>query len=241
MRPEIPRTSAAYEVEHRRNRRWGLAASVLVHVLLVLLFTRVVSLPISPHAAAGPRSADDRAAAGGGLQVVNMSEAQAQTQVEVVLVSEVAEAVPVPEPVPEPQEIEVAVEPTPARSLAMGSLATGSSSVGPLLGPGTTTGTGRGDGGDAEEGRFRLMPPSPRGLILPPSDRPRNVRGREFEVWVFVAADGRVVSDSTRLNPGTGDARFDRRLRDQAAQWVFEPARQAGRPVAAWFQYVIEL
>jgi len=78
-------------------------------------------------------------------------------------------------------------------------------------------------------------------MILPPADRPASVRGKEVEVWVFVTEQGRVIADSTRIHPSTGDRRFDERLRRQAAQWVFEPARKGGRPVAEWFQYVIGL
>jgi hypothetical protein len=52
---------------------------------------------------------------------------------------------------------------------------------------------------------------------------------------------GRVIADSTRLRPPTGDTRYDQQLRNQAAQWLFEPARRGGQPVAAWFEYTITL
>jgi hypothetical protein len=110
---------------------------------------------------------------------------------------------------------------------------------GPAEGPGLADGEGAGDGGTEAEGRFRVVPPRPKGMILPPSDRPADVRGREVEVWVYVAATGRVVADSTRLNPPTGDRRFDRRLREHASGWVFEAARRDGRPVGEWFRYTI--
>jgi hypothetical protein len=54
-----------------------------------------------------------------------------------------------------------------------------------------------------------------------------------------VNSAGRVVPDSTRLNPSTGDRKFDRRLREHAAGWVFEAALDHGRPVAEWFRYTI--
>jgi len=117
----------------------------------------------------------------------------------------------------------------------------GGNEKGPDTGPGLEGGTGRGDGGTAATGRFRVIPPSPRGMILPPSDRPSNVKGKEIAIWVFVNEMGRVVPDSTRLQPSTGNPSFDERLRRQAAQWIFEPARRGGRPVAEWFQYVISL
>ncbi|NIP60097.1 MAG: hypothetical protein GWM92_17380, partial [Gemmatimonadetes bacterium] len=65
--------------------------------------------------------------------------------------------------------------------------------------------------------------------------------GTEVQVWVFVDERGRVVPDSTRLRPPTDDRAFNRRLVEEAAQWVFEPARQGGEAVAAWFPYTISM
>ena len=107
------------------------------------------------------------------------------------------------------------------------------------MGPGTETGTGRGDGGTADEGLNRVIAPSPRGMILPPSDRPGSVKGMTVTVYVFVAANGSVVADSTRISPSTGDSKFDRRLREDAAQWKFRPGMRGGTPIAAWFPYTI--
>jgi hypothetical protein len=105
--------------------------------------------------------------------------------------------------------------------------------------PGLEGGQGRGDGGTAAEGFFRLVPPSPRGMIIPPMNR--SLRGKQVEVWVFVDATGRVVADSTRLNPPTSDRGFNRRLIQEAAEWVFNPARKDDLPVAAWFPYTISM
>jgi hypothetical protein len=105
--------------------------------------------------------------------------------------------------------------------------------------PGIGEGQGRGDGGTAAEGFFRMVPPSPRGLIIPPTNR--SLRGRQVEVWVFVDAVGKVVADSTRLNPPTSDRAFNRRLIEEAAEWVFNPATKSGEPVAAWYPYTISM
>jgi hypothetical protein len=112
---------------------------------------------------------------------------------------------------------------------------------GAAAGPGADTGSGQGVGGAGEGGLFRVVPPTPRGLILPPSDRPGKVRGKSVDVWVFVTATGRVVADSTRLAPSSGDRKFDDKLRDQAAEWVFSPGLREGQPVAEWFKYTIIL
>jgi hypothetical protein len=50
-----------------------------------------------------------------------------------------------------------------------------------------------------------------------------------------------VVADSTRLDPRTGNGSFDDRLKKQAAEWVFDPARKDGRAIAEWFKYTIVL
>jgi outer membrane biosynthesis protein TonB len=235
-----PRTAAWFDRRHRRIWRWSIVVSLLFHLLIVLLFREARLIPPSPFAAAGPRAGDATAAAGGGTQVVAlnvMPEIQPQPVVE--------EAVPEPVPTPEPEPEIVIEDPKPVVT----AIPTRIEGTGPVgqgrgaeAGPGTETGTGQGDGGTGEEGLFRVVPPSPRGLILPPSDRPGSVRGKEVDVWVFVSANGRVIADSTRLDPRTtGNGGFDDRLKKQAAEWVFEPARRGGQAIAEWFRYTIVL
>lgn len=209
----------------------GIAVSLLGHILLFLLFLGDVAIPVSPFSAAGERRGSDRAARGGGMEAIQLATPTEQPP-----------APPPPVPVPSPQvetppeEPEMMVE-VPAIALATGIASPGD--PGPAIGPGLADGDGEGDGGTDAEGLFRVVPPRPRGLILPPSDRPADVRGREVEVWVYVSAAGKVVADSTRLLPPTGDRRFDRRLRDHASGWVFEPGRRDGRAVGEWFRYTI--
>ncbi len=108
-----------------------------------------------------------------------------------------------------------------------------------VAGPGLAQADGAGDGGTAESGRFRNVPPSPRGIIMPPSNR--NVRGQRIEVWVFVDERGRVVADSTQLRPPTSDGDFNARILREAAEWVFEPGKEGGEAVASWFPYTISM
>jgi outer membrane biosynthesis protein TonB len=222
------------ELEHRWDRvfRWALVASVLFHVVVLLMFRQQQMLPESPLAAAGERAGDPRAAAGGGMEMVNIQVATPPVPEEVV------EPVPVPEPEPQP-EPEVKPQEPLQSSQTPGQQASAGEGRGQEAGPGTETGTGRGDGGTSDEGLYRVTAPSPRGMILPPSDRPSRVRGKTITVYVFVADNGSVVSDSTRINPSSGDARFDRRLRDDASQWKFRPGMRGGTPIAAWFPYVL--
>ena len=200
--------------------RTGLLISVLFHALLFLAWRGSV-VPDSPLAAAGPAAGDNRAAAGS-MQALNV-----RTRPSVPIV-------PPPLPIPtdiavEPIEFVAEVEVDPA-SVA-------GDAPGELDAPGLDVGTGLGDGGTADSGLFRLQPPVPRGLIIPPdNDR---LRGTEVQVWVFVDEAGRVVADSTRLEPATRDGDFNRRLIREASEWVFLPAQLDGEAVASWFPYRI--
>jgi hypothetical protein len=220
--------------QERRIWRMAFLASLVLHVLIFLLGPHG-SVLISPFSAAGPRTGDDRAAEGT-MEAVALRSAP----------PDVAQPIPVPVldvALPEPEEI--APDATPEVDVAPPEL--------PQPGQGTTEGsdpeergdagipgaTGEGDAGTAEEGRFRVVPPAPRGMIMPPTNR--DLRGTEVEVWVFVDERGRVVADSTRLEPPTRDRRFNQELIRQAAEWVFEPARQEGEAVASWFPYRINM
>ncbi len=63
------------------------------------------------------------------------------------------------------------------------------------------------------------------------------LKDRGVAIWVWVDRMGRVVPDSTRLEPPTSDRRLNERLIAEAADWIFAPARQGGETVASWFDY----
>ena len=222
------------EDKDRRYARavvWGMAISILAHGALFLVFS-ARPFPVAPFAAAGERMGDVRAAPGGGLAAVQLTPPTGPLE----------PPPPIPEPTPDvmdvtPPEPELMPEEIPA--IALGDEVAPPGTEGPTEGPGLADGEGAGDGGTEQEGRYRAVPPRPRGLILPPSERPDEVRGKEIEVWVFVTAEGEVHPDSTRLRPSTGDRGFDRRLREHAAGWVFDAALEDGRPVGEWFRYTI--
>jgi outer membrane biosynthesis protein TonB len=232
--PTTSRSQAHWRRWDRIFRR-SLVASVLLHALLVWLFRESHPVPQVEFGAAGPEADDDRAAAGGGMELITLVEARppAEPEPEPVPVEPVPVPVEVPREVPPPPE-----EPVRASSQSTGQTASAGEGRGRDAGPGTERGTGAGDGGSAESGRG-VSAPVPRGLILPPSDRPNSVRGKTVTVYVFVDVRGGVVRDSTRLDPSTGDSRFDNRLKQQAGEWRFRPATQAGEPIASWFPYTI--
>ncbi|HKJ02024.1 MAG TPA: hypothetical protein VJ997_06200 [Longimicrobiales bacterium] len=217
-------------VERRRQERkiWrtGLLLSLVVHLLLFLEWQGPV-IPDSPFSARGPRAGDYRAA-GGSMEAMNLS-------------------VPASRPIirpPVPLAVEIEVEPV---VIAADPAPDPASVLGEAPGRGTGTGSGdasgagpgRGGGGNADEGLYRLEPPTPRGMIIPPANK--NLKGTTVEVWVFVNEQGRVVPDSTRLNPPTKDGGFNQRLMREAAEWVFRPATKAGQAVASWFPYQISM
>jgi hypothetical protein len=233
----------------RANREWGrvyavgLMLAVLFHVLVLLLW-RAHEIPIMHVAAAGPASDDQLAAAGGGggMQVIEVRVHEAAPDAVALVPIPEVEVEVVVEPTPDPvaQPAPVTVPQVPAPQPGTGQVGTGGDQ-GTATGPGTTDGTGLGSGGTEAAGdASRIVPPRPRGMIIPPTDRPRDVRG-DVKVWVYVDANGRVVADRTRLEPPTSDANYNRRLRRSAAEWVFEPARQDGRPIAAWYSFEITL
>jgi hypothetical protein len=208
----------------RRDRKiWltGFVVSVVLH-LAVFLFWPTTTLPTPQDTAAGPEMADDRAAQGG-LRALALADPT------------VPPPIPVPD-APPPEDLEIEMDAVPEiefEPVELPQPGTGDADDGDDTGDTglpEATGTGAGAGGDGEEGR--MIPPTVRGAIPPPSNP--DLRGFETVVHVFVDEDGRVVADSTRLEPPTPDSRFNQRLLDQVADYRFQPARQGDQVRAAW-------
>lgn len=197
--------------------RIALVASLLFHLLVLLVGGRR-PLPRSPLAAAGPNAGDMRAARGG-LQAMNIR-------------------VPPPRPIippPAPVLTQIEVDPVEFDAEAEFDLAAVLGEK-PGDGPPGLDGDGEGDGGDATEGLSSVILPRPRGVIIPPDHKDL----KEVTVWVFVNVEGRVVADSIRLEPRTGNRGLDRELVNEAAQWRFYPASRGGQPVAAWTSFTFK-
>ena len=216
-------SNAERRIAERALWRKGFAGAVVVHLLIFFLWWGEAEL-VSPFAAAGPRAGDNRAARGG-MQTLNIR-------------------VPPPRPIIRPQVPLLSFDPVPLeefeddqqQQIETASILGDRPGVD---GPGLPDGDGRGDGGTAATGLFRNVPPSPRGMIIPPASR--SLRGQKIEVWVWVDERGRVVADRTELRPPSSDRDYNARLVREAAEWVFEPAKNGGRPVASWFTYTISM
>lgn len=215
------RHESEFSLEERRQK--GLAilgkallASLVVHVAIFLMW-KSPRIHDSPFAAAGERAGDVRAAAGG-MQAITVVSPPTRPII--------------PPPIPLPS---VDVEPVEFDDQAQLDEAATQGERPGVEGPGTETGDGEGDGGTADEGLFQMVPATPRSMIIPPSDD--DLRGKAFEVWLFVDERGRVVADSTYLRPPTGNGGLDRRLLREASEWIFNPARRGGQTIAAWTTY----
>jgi len=222
--PEAVHHLEAKERRRRERKVWrtALLVSLAIH-LLVFIGWRGSVIPASPFAAAGPR-AGDRRAAPGSMQAMNLATPPSR---------------PIIRP-PAPLAVAIEVEPVQfdmEPEISPSSVIGDAPGVGE--GPGIADGKGKGDGGNAEEGLFRLNPPQPRGMIIPPANK--SLKGTTVEVWVFVNEQGKVVPDSTRLNPPTSDKGFNQRLIREASEWVFRPATRGGKAVASWFPYQISM
>ncbi len=220
---ELVHGSSVHDRRRQERKIWRIAllVSALLH-LLVFVGWRGRVIPPSPFSAAGPRAGDDRAAPGG-MQAMNL-----QAQASVV----------VPRP-PMPIIAKVDVKPVDFDSIPMDAASVLGADPGDLLAAGLPGGTGRGGGGTAAEGRYKLDPATPKGMIIPPANK--KLKGTTVQVWVYVDKQGNVVADSTRLDPPTSDGDFNKRLIREAAEWVFTPAHKGGEAVGSWFPYKISM
>ena len=214
--------------QERKVWRIALLLSLFLHLLFLILSYQSAER-LTPYAAAGPASGSPLAAsAGGGMRAMVLRQPQEVT------------IPPRPEvPVIDPVPIELQEEPQLAfNEIELRDPGEGQRE-GPESGSGLPGGEGGGDAGNARTGLRRLIPPTPRGVIFAPLDRPAAVRGRDVTVWVFISEAGAV--DSVRLEPPTPNGGYNADLMREARDWVFEPAVRAGRPVATWWSYTWKL
>jgi protein TonB len=144
---------------------------------------------------------------------------------------------PPPEPMPAvPPDTQPSAAPPADSAGPSGALAGGAGpGAGPGAGGGTGGGTGTGSGPGVGPGRGgaggRGRPPEPRQLVIPPSDFPKELRGRRIEVTFFVAADGRV--EHIEVVPAIANGGFARKFDETMRNYRFRPARSAaGAPVS---------
>lgn len=155
--------------------------------------------------------------------------------------------VPVP---PEPEPVRDTVAEQSEVAMADSQAAPRDSSAGapgqaaPGTGPGTGGGSGGGEGGGTgtgtgpgsgpgSGGQLGLaQPPRWRQTILPPENRPRDLRGKTITITFWIKADGRV--ERVEFDPEIRDRDYANKFRERLLAFVFVPARSAsGAAVAA--------
>lgn len=215
--------------------RLALLISVGLHVLLFLLWP-ATRIPFDFDEAAGP-GADDGRPAEGIMQVMALQSAPPDPVRPPPTVPVLD--VDLPDPVDVEPDALPEVDLTPPEIPEPGRGATTGTDPDDADAAGLPGATGAGGADPSEAGRGRTITPMPMGVIIPPTDVPRSVRGTAVRILMFVNEEGRVVPDSTRLDPPTPDRDYNAALIHRANGWRFHPAREDGEAVASWFHYVI--
>lgn len=210
--------------ERQRRALWaGFAISAAIHALL-LFGWRSSSQPVHGSLAAGPRSGDYRAAAGGG----------AMTAISI------APPRPIEVPAPpatrprlrDPQvDVRTSTPPIIAASLS------GPGTEGDRSGPGLPGATGAGDGGSDQRGGDRWSDPTPRS-ITPRWDPPRELKGHRVTFRVQVDASGEPTGE-IEIQPRIAESAFMRRVRNDLLTMDYLPGRRDGRPVSGWAELTL--
>jgi hypothetical protein len=226
----------------QRPRRWsGLAGSLVLHGLLVVLLVFHGERLWSRTASAGDPSLAPGATAGGGggrrvsyitLPSLPRVESPPRFAVTAPVPPQKITPTPPPEPVPADQVI-----PQPAETAAMaasGDTAKGTDSASSPgnaegAGSGTTAGMGggagagggTGPGGGGEGGTLR--PPEPRDMAFPFDAPPKELRGVSLNVTFWVRADGRV--ERYLVEPEIKDRNYAKKFDEVMRAFRFTPAR----------------
>jgi hypothetical protein len=234
-----------------RRRYGGLALSVLLHALIVVLAIRSGERLWSRALAPGDPALDPRGGGGGGgggprVAYITLPPAREpvmprQTAVTAPVTRPRVEpepTPPVPPPVPSP---EVSVPPpqpvdtqpsAPVAGAAGPATATGPGAgpgagggtgggTGQGIGPGQGAGAGPGAGGGGEGGSTR--PPELRDLAFPFDTPPKELRGASLAVTFWVRVDGQV--DRYEVDPAIGDRDYARKFDEVIRAFRFTPAR----------------
>jgi hypothetical protein len=219
----MPRTDRPY--------RWPVAASVIIHALLLALFVghevRDVT-PDNPRDSKAPGAPGRRGGGGGETFRIELPPYQ-QEQAPPGTPTPV-ERPPVPQVVVKPppikvQKLELPTQGPVTSSVDISGLATGQGpgkggGVGTGLGPGVGADSGSGSGGEGGD----VFPPKQKYAILPPLPQPTSVRGQSFQVHFWVSADGRVTA--VKVDPEIKDAAYRKQFIALMREYTFEPAHK---------------
>ena len=228
----------------------GLGLSAAVHLGLIALAIwggrRLGEAGLAPGEGGG------RSGGGGGggnrvFAVFTLPRALPPAPPAPALVVPSLQALTVPMTLP-PEEVpqQVSAEDLARLAQPMGSgLGAGQGSgVGPGSGSGTGGGSGAGIGTgvgpDSGGAGGSYYPPQPQGIIMPPPDRPSELRGTTVIARFEISVRGEVLR--VTLEPPIRNRRFNGEFIERLRRYTFTPAyTRAGQPMAAPFEIRITL
>jgi len=243
-RPDLPHLS----LPRQRTRSTGFWVSLGVHVAILALLWSRRDLLLPTLRPGDPRFGNLGGGGGGGgggegatyiiaLPPEPPPAAEAPTVVPPVVAPPKVET-----PVPKPAPVTVAPDTTAPKAASTtpgegnspgkGSDAGAGGGTGGGQGPGTGAGKGPGSGSGAGGEGGTIRPPELRGLAIPFSTPPKELRGKEVKVTFAVTADGRVERFET--DPVISNRGYYAKFAEAAMGYRFRPARGPdGQSVAA--------
>ena len=222
------------------HRYGGLAASILLHGLLVGLLV-VQGDRLWSHTLVPGNSTPGSSSAGGGggnrvayITLPSIPRPASPPHFRVTPPVAIQKTVPAParEPVPVSPTASAAVDTAAAAVVtnqpdstgpANGTGAGGTAGAGgrPGTGPGAGVGGAHGTGGGGEGGTLR--PPEPRDMAFPFDTPPKELRGVSLNVTFWVRADGRV--ERYQVEPPIKDREYAKKFDEVMRAFRFTPAR----------------
>lgn len=258
--PVIPYTRPPYRPPigiplHDEGRRMGVAASIAVHALALLLIImpffadEIVSAVTTGAGGPGPAGGGGggNRGSGGSREAITKEERLRYVRVDPTPIVTPSVLPPVPEPPKEEKPPEPTIDiktelPKEKMDLALatgvgggtgndGSAGAGPGSgggVGSGVGTGRGTGTGPGTGG----GEGTIYPPQPIQVLLPPFPAPEKIKPYYLTVTFEIDVRGNVIG-TPRFNPSK-DAGYNRQVLATLRNFRFRPATKwDGTPVRA--------
>jgi protein TonB len=260
--PQRPKQRRPYRAptglpESRDNWRLGTTASVLLHVLALVLLIWPFASNLAPTEIAQGAGGPGPAGGGGGgmrgsgapetIKYVRIMPAETSPTPQVKVAPPVIPPLQPPPPKAEPK-VETAAPPEPANpaipvGTGGGTGADGTAGTGPGTGggAGTGVGTGRGSGvgpGTGGGGQANY-PPTPTEMFIPPLPVPSSVKGFHLVAEFDVDATGRVLGMTFTE---TRDRGYNRRLADALRGYRFRAGTTPdGTPIRMKAQVTLDL
>lgn len=221
-----------------RSRPAGLAASIVLHLAIVLLLLIPLRHDFARVLLAGDPVVNPTDGGGGRPAYITLPAPLASARAAVVVTAPpVTLVVPTPTPpqeIPPPVPVEqVAVLEPAAATGSTDSAAGGEAGDGGGTGGGLGPGSGPGHGpGSGEGGAGR--PPQLRHQVIPPDNPPKELRGVELRVTFWVDEAGKVVR--VAVDPRIQDRKFAQRFTESMLSYRFRPALgPGGLPIASTY------